>query len=143
MEYQPNLNEKYTTLLHCISSFEGIYFLLDIYSTSSFIYFFLFYISFYISRYHFVQRFRTSINIEDMEVSRTIEEMASGISRCQKQHGISMFQGWIMKNFLDPVKFPGVLVLGFKSSKRCNTFNLVEFLGVKLCFIFLGFPGVK
>ena len=76
-----------------------------------------------------------------MEVSRTIEEIASGISRCQKQHGISMFQGWIMKNFL--VKFPGVLVLGFKSSERCNTFNLVEFLGVKLCFIFLGFPGVN
>ena len=45
MEYQPNLNEKYTTLLHCILSFEGIYILLivikihilDIYSTSSFI----------------------------------------------------------------------------------------------------------
>ena len=65
MEYQPNLNEKYTTLLHYISSFEGIYFLLGIYSTSYFIYFLLFYINFYISRYHFVQLFRTSINIED------------------------------------------------------------------------------
>ena len=48
-----------------------------------------------------------------------------------------------MKNFLDPVEFPGVLVLGFKSSERCNTFNFVECLGVKLCFIYLGFPGVN
>ena len=52
------------------------------YMQHQFFYFLLFYISFYISKYHFVQLFKTSVNIEDIYgIFRTIEEIASGISR--------------------------------------------------------------
>ena len=49
-------------VLHCISSFKGTYKKLQDIATSSF-YFLLFYINFYISRFHFLQLFRTWFKI--------------------------------------------------------------------------------
>ena len=46
MEHQSKLNEKYTSFLHCMSSFESISYKKD--TATKFFYFLLFYISFYI-----------------------------------------------------------------------------------------------
>ena len=55
-----NQVKKYTPFLHCISSFEGT----KICKMShQILYFLLFYTSLYISRHHFSQIFRTSLNI--------------------------------------------------------------------------------
>ena len=63
MEYKAKLSEKYTPVLHCISSFEGTsYEKLQDYSYH-FLCLSLFYISFEINRYHFSQFIRTSFQI--------------------------------------------------------------------------------
>ena len=62
MECQPRLNGKYKSILYCISSFEKVLLWKVIRCSYQFFYF-LFYISFCINRYHFLKLFRTSLNI--------------------------------------------------------------------------------
>ena len=61
MENQPKSNEKYTSFLHCISSFGGYFLQKLVRYNHQIFYFLLFHISFYISRYHFLQIFKTFI----------------------------------------------------------------------------------
>ena len=63
IEYQPKSNEKYTGFLHCISSFEDNSCINICKMNHQIFYFLLFYTSLYISRHHFSQIFRTSLNI--------------------------------------------------------------------------------
>ena len=63
IEYQPKSNEKYTGFLHCISSFEDNSCINICKMSHQIFYFLLFYTSLYISRHHFSQIFRTSLNI--------------------------------------------------------------------------------